>query len=91
MSTTADHAPTALSALIETADAVAATSSRKAKIDALAGLLRTLGPAEIEPAVGILTGELRQGSLASAGPPSAPPTLRRPRSPPSPSSRWTRP
>ncbi|MBK9724367.1 MAG: ATP-dependent DNA ligase [Actinomycetales bacterium] len=63
MSTTADHAPTALSALIETADAVAATSSRKAKIDALAGLLRTLGPAEIEPAVGILTGELRQGSL----------------------------
>src|SRR5688500_18233518 len=42
---------------------VASTSSRTAKIAALAALLRQLGPAEIAPAVGYLSGVARQGRI----------------------------
>jgi len=42
---------------------VAATRARKEKIAALAGLLRELPPDEIEPAVGFLTGDARQGRV----------------------------
>jgi DNA ligase-1 len=62
---------------------VAATSSRTAKRDALASLLRRLAPEEVVPAVGFLVGEPRQGrigvgwrTLASAtAPPAGAPSL----------------
>ena len=44
-----------------TSDRVAATSSRSAKVAALAELLRRLEPDEVAPAVAMLTGEPRQG------------------------------
>jgi ATP-dependent DNA ligase I len=49
--------------VVRTSGAVAATRSRTAKRDALADLLRRLGPEEIEPAVGMLTGDLLQGRI----------------------------
>jgi DNA ligase-1 len=49
--------------LVETAEALAATRSRTAKTELLAGLLRDLGPDEAEAAVGLLLGRLRQGSI----------------------------
>lgn len=49
--------------LVETSVTVAATSARTAKRDALADLLRHLEPREIPPAVGMLTGEIRQGRI----------------------------
>jgi DNA ligase-1 len=49
--------------LVATSASVGATRSRKAKVEALAGLLRALDPAEIEPAVAWLAGEPRQGRL----------------------------
>src|SRR3954453_22623358 len=52
-----------LTAVVETAEAVAATRSRLAKIDALATLLRQLEAAEIPVAVGLLTAGARQGRL----------------------------
>ncbi len=52
-----------LTDLVATSDAVTATRSRTAKVAALAALLGRLAPAEIEPVVGLLTGELRQGRL----------------------------
>ncbi|HVW34383.1 MAG TPA: ATP-dependent DNA ligase [Acidimicrobiia bacterium] len=42
---------------------VKAVPARSAKIAALAGLLRRLEPAEVEPAVGFLVGEPRQGRI----------------------------
>ncbi|GAA5151898.1 ATP-dependent DNA ligase [Pseudonocardia eucalypti] len=45
--------------------AVAGTRSRKAKVEALAGLLRALEADEIEPAVAWLAGEPRQGRLGT--------------------------
>jgi len=52
-----------LSAVAETAEAVSATRSRLAKIDALATLLRQLEPAEVPIAVGFLTASPRQGRI----------------------------
>lgn len=52
-----------LAALVTTTDAVTATRSRLAKVDALARLLARLDPAEIAPAVGMLVGRPRQGRV----------------------------
>jgi DNA ligase-1 len=52
-----------LAALVETSGAVAGTRSRTAKVTALAELLRALEPAEVEVAVGFLTGVPRQGRI----------------------------
>ncbi|MBK9179750.1 MAG: ATP-dependent DNA ligase [Acidimicrobiales bacterium] len=52
-----------LADLVATSDAVAATRSRSAKVAALAELLRLLPPAQVAPAVGILTGNPRQGRV----------------------------
>jgi DNA ligase-1 len=52
-----------LATLVATSSTVAATRSRKAKVEALADLLRALDPAEIEVAVGFLTGAARQGRI----------------------------
>ncbi|GAA1940604.1 ATP-dependent DNA ligase [Microbacterium aoyamense] len=49
--------------LVTATDAAASTSSRLAKIEALAALLRGLGPEEIAPAVGLLLAKPRQGRL----------------------------
>ena len=46
-----------------TSRVVSSTSSRTAKRDALAGLLGRLDADEVEPAVGFLTGEIRQGRI----------------------------
>ncbi|MFH8249593.1 ATP-dependent DNA ligase [Microbacterium sp. B2969] len=52
-----------LADLVETADAVGATRSRLAKVDALASALERLEPEEIRPAVGFLTASPRQGRI----------------------------
>lgn len=52
-----------LSAVVETADAVAATRSKLAKVGALAELLAGLEAVEIPVAVGFLTASPRQGRL----------------------------
>jgi DNA ligase-1 len=52
-----------LDELALTADTVASTRSRLAKVDALAELLRRLEPDEIAPAIGFLVGKPRQGRL----------------------------
>ncbi|MET0296539.1 MAG: ATP-dependent DNA ligase [Microbacterium sp.] len=52
-----------LSRLVTTTDAVAATSSRLAKVAALAELLRDLDADEIAPAVGFLVAKPRQGRI----------------------------
>ncbi|CAN5187433.1 ATP-dependent DNA ligase [soil metagenome] len=44
---------------------VSATASRRAKIDALADLLRRLSPEEVEPVVAWLAGEPRQGRIGA--------------------------
>ena len=49
--------------VVAASDAVAGTRSRTAKIDALAGLLRTLEPSEVPIAVGLLSGVPRQGRV----------------------------
>jgi DNA ligase-1 len=49
--------------LVATTDAVAATSSRLAKIDALATLLSGLDADEIAPAIGFLVAKPRQGRI----------------------------
>ncbi|MHB1137413.1 MAG: ATP-dependent DNA ligase [Microthrixaceae bacterium] len=46
-----------------TSDLLGATSSRSAKRDLLAALLRLAGPEEIEPVVGFLVGAPRQGRI----------------------------
>jgi DNA ligase-1 len=51
--------------LVATSATVGGTRSRKAKVEALAGLLRALAPAEIEAAVAWLAGEPRQGRLGA--------------------------
>ena len=53
--------------LVETSEAVAATSSRLAKIALLADLLRRAAPTEIEIAIGFLSGEPRQGRIGIGG------------------------
>ncbi|MGN6220198.1 MAG: ATP-dependent DNA ligase [Microbacterium sp.] len=52
-----------LQELVTATDAVAATSSRLAKVAALADVLRRLDPDEIVPAVGLLLAAPRQGRL----------------------------
>jgi DNA ligase-1 len=52
-----------LDELVNTADAVASTRSRLAKVDALATLLAKLEPDEIAPAVGFLVAKPRQGRV----------------------------
>ena len=49
--------------LVQTSTAVAAASGRLAKIGLLADLLRRLAPDEIEIAIGMLSGEPRQGRI----------------------------
>lgn len=49
--------------VVATSTAVASTRARSTKTAALAELLGRLAPAEIEPAVGFLTGEARQGRI----------------------------
>jgi ATP-dependent DNA ligase I len=49
--------------LVQSSTAVAEASSRLAKIGLLAELLRRLAPGEIEMAIGILSGEPRQGRI----------------------------
>lgn len=72
-----------LDALVTTADSVAATRSRLAKVEALADLLVRLAPEEVAPAVGMLVGRPRQGRVgvgwrglgAAMGDPADEPTL----------------
>ncbi|HEU4667273.1 MAG TPA: ATP-dependent DNA ligase [Arthrobacter sp.] len=72
-----------LDELVRTADAVASTRSRLAKVDTLAHLLRRLEPAEIATAVGLLVAKPRQGRVgvgwrgmsAAMGEPAAEPSL----------------
>lgn len=52
-----------LSAVVEAADTVAATSSRLAKVAALAAVLRGLAAAEVAPVIGILVANPRQGRI----------------------------
>ncbi len=52
-----------LADLVATSAAVAATRARTAKVSALGDLLRRLGPAEVAPTVGFLTGVPRQGRI----------------------------
>ena len=52
-----------LQELVTVTDAVAATSSRLAKVAALADVLRRLDPADIVPAIGFLLASPRQGRL----------------------------
>ena len=52
-----------LADVVATSAAVAATRSRTAKIEALAGLLTRCSPAELAPVVGFLTGVPRQGRV----------------------------
>ncbi|WP_028933983.1 ATP-dependent DNA ligase [Pseudonocardia spinosispora] len=54
-----------LAQVVDVSAAVAATRSRKAKVQSLAGLLSDLAPDEIEPAVAWLSGEPRQGRLGT--------------------------
>ncbi|NNE73987.1 MAG: ATP-dependent DNA ligase [Acidimicrobiales bacterium] len=72
--------------LAETSEVIAATSSRKVKSEALAATIAELEPAEIELAVGFLTGAARQGRVGigwaaiqraaeEAGPPPTVPTI----------------
>lgn len=53
--------------LVQTSRAVAEASSRLTKIGLLADLLRRLGPDEIEIAIGMLSGEPRQGRIGIGG------------------------
>ena len=52
-----------LAEVVEASARVAATPARTAKIAALSDLLRRLAPDEVEPAVGFLVGEPRQGRI----------------------------
>jgi DNA ligase-1 len=55
---------TTLAEVVRTSDQVAATASRLGKVEAIAGLLRRLEPAELAIAIPFLSGEARQGRLA---------------------------
>jgi len=54
-----------LAEIVATSAAVGATRSRKAKTQALAELLRRLGPDDVSPAVAWLAGEPRQGRIGT--------------------------
>ncbi|MCR2784232.1 MULTISPECIES: ATP-dependent DNA ligase [unclassified Microbacterium] len=72
-----------LTDLVDTAEAVAATRSRRAKVESLAGLLRRLEADELAPALGLMLGKPRQGRIgvgwrglaSAAGEPATEPTL----------------
>src|SRR6201989_3011299 len=71
-----------LSEMAEASEAVAATSSRLAKIEVLARALHDAGPAEVTIAVAYLSGELPQrqigvgwATLREAGPPAGTATV----------------
>jgi ATP-dependent DNA ligase I len=71
-----------LADIAETSEAVRATSSRLAKVEAIASLLRRASPGETESVVAWLTGAVRQGpigvgwaSLRAAPPPAPEPSL----------------
>jgi DNA ligase-1 len=71
-----------LADLVACSEAVGATSSRRAKVDALAAGLRALAPAEAAAGVAFLSGELRQrqigvgwASLRELPPPAGTPSL----------------
>jgi DNA ligase 1 len=72
-----------LDELVATTEAVTATRSRLAKVDALASLLGRLAPDEIAPAVGFLVGKPRQGRVgvgwrglsSMLGPPAETPSI----------------
>ena len=49
--------------VVATTESVGSTSSRLAKIDALAALLSRLEPEEIAPTIGFLTAKPRQGRI----------------------------
>jgi DNA ligase-1 len=55
--------PTPLAEVVATSDAATATRSRTAKAEALAGLLGRLHHDEVEPVIGWLTGDPRQGRI----------------------------
>lgn len=55
--------PTPFAAIVATVAQVTATSSRSAKVALLAQLLAGLEPAEVDPAIGLLTANPRQGPL----------------------------
>src|SRR4051794_16871417 len=57
---------TLLADLVATSATLTATSSRRAKVDALAALVRELDPDEIVVAVASLTGVPRQGRIGVA-------------------------
>jgi DNA ligase-1 len=57
------RAPLAISDLVTTLDAVRATRSRTAKIEALAALFARTLPDEAEAVVGLLLGRIRQGRI----------------------------
>ena len=54
---------TALATLVDASAQAAATSSRLAKRDAIAAVLRGAAPDEVEIAVAWLSGEIRQGRI----------------------------
>ena len=54
---------TAFASVVATAEAVAATRSRTAKVELLAELLARLDAVEVEPVVGFLSASVRQGRL----------------------------
>ncbi|MGH3655444.1 MAG: ATP-dependent DNA ligase, partial [Micromonosporaceae bacterium] len=71
-----------LAELVATSASVAATRSRRTKVDLLAGCLRRADPGEVVPTVAYLSGELRQrqigvgwASLRELPPPATTPTL----------------
>jgi DNA ligase-1 len=59
-------AVTLLATVVETSNTVAQTRSRTAKVAALAALIKSLGPEEVEIGVTFLTGETRQGKLGAS-------------------------
>jgi DNA ligase-1 len=58
-----EGAATPLADVVAASDAATATSSRTAKAEALAALLARLRADEVEPVIGWLTGEARQGRI----------------------------
>ena len=55
--------PTTLAAVVDASARAAATASRLAKRDAIAGCLLGAAPDEVEIAVAVLSGEIRQGRI----------------------------
>jgi DNA ligase-1 len=56
-------AVTSLTSLVHTSERVGASGARRTKVGELAGLLKSLGPADIETAVRYMSGEIPQGRI----------------------------